>query len=59
MHIFRDTHIFIYDNKVMIASWREKLGIIIESHEIADALKKVYELAWIGAQHIEDARQGQ
>lgn len=36
----------IYDNKVMIASWREKLGIIIESEEIADAMKKIYELAW-------------
>ena len=40
----------IYDNKVMIASWREKLGIIIESTEIADAMKKTYELAWIGAE---------
>lgn len=30
----------IYDNKVMIASWKEKLGIIIESSEIADAMKK-------------------
>ncbi len=39
----------IYDNKVMIASWKEKLGIIIESVEIADAMKKIYELAWIGA----------
>lgn len=39
----------IYDNKVMISSWREKLGIIIESAEIADAMKKIYELAWIGA----------
>lgn len=39
----------IYDNKVMIASWREKLGIIIESEEIADAMKKIYELAWIAA----------
>jgi sugar-specific transcriptional regulator TrmB len=36
----------IYDNKVMIASWREKLGVIIESAEIADAMKKIYELAW-------------
>ena len=34
----------------MIASWREKLGIIIESAEIADAMKKTYELAWIGAE---------
>ncbi len=40
----------IYDNKVMVASWREKLGIIIESAEIADAMKKTYELAWIGAE---------
>jgi sugar-specific transcriptional regulator TrmB len=36
----------IYDNKVMIASWREKLGIIIESKEIAEAMKKIFELAW-------------
>lgn len=45
----------IYDNKIMIASWREKLGIIIESQEIADAMKKIYELAWIGAE-IESKR---
>ena len=43
----------VYDNKVMIASWREKLGIIIESEEIADAMKKIFELAWIGAKQIE------
>ncbi len=42
----------IYDNKVMIASWKEKLGIIIESAEIADAMKKIYELAWIGAKEV-------
>lgn len=40
----------IYDNKLMIASWKEKLGIIIESQEIADAMKKVYELAWAEAE---------
>ena len=44
----------IYDNKVMIASWREKLGIIIESGEIADAMKKAFELAWIGARHTDE-----
>jgi len=43
----------IYNNKVMIASWKEKLGIIIESHEISDAMKKIFELAWIGAKEIE------
>ena len=42
----------IYNNKVMIASWREKLGITIESHEIADAMKKIFKLAWIGAQSL-------
>jgi len=44
----------IYDNKVMIASWREKLGIIIESAEIADAMKKIYELAWAEAQRLDE-----
>jgi len=43
----------IYDNKVMIASWREKLGIIIESTEIADAMKKIYELAWVEAKRLD------
>ena len=43
----------IYDNKVMIASLREKLGIIIESAEIADAMKKIYELAWSEAKRLD------
>ncbi|MFA6404652.1 MAG: helix-turn-helix domain-containing protein [Candidatus Paceibacterota bacterium] len=44
----------IYDNKVMIASWREKLGIIIESEEIADVMKKIYELAWSEAKRLDN-----
>ncbi|MDD5318523.1 MAG: helix-turn-helix domain-containing protein [Candidatus Pacebacteria bacterium] len=44
----------IYGNKIMIASWREKLGIIIESEEIADAMKKIHDLAWIGSKHLEE-----
>lgn len=47
----------IYDNKVMIASWREKLGIIIESAEIADAMKKTFELAWAEAKRLDAALQ--
>ena len=47
----------IYDNKVMIASWREKLGIIIESEEIADAMKKIYELAWAEAKRLDEKRK--
>lgn len=43
----------IYDDKVMIASWREKLGIIIESAEIADVMKKVFELAWAEAKRLD------
>ena len=43
----------IYDNKVMIASWREKLGITIESAEIADAMKKIFELAWKEAKRLD------
>ncbi len=43
----------IYDNKVMIASWKEKLGIIIESQEIAEAMKTIYELAWTEAKRLE------
>jgi len=46
----------IYDNKIMIASWREKLGIIIESEEIADAMKKIYQLAWAEARRLEDKK---
>lgn len=43
----------IYDDKIMIASWREKLGIIIESAEIAEAMKKIYELAWAEAKRLD------
>jgi sugar-specific transcriptional regulator TrmB len=39
------TDIEIYNNKVMIASWKEKLGIIIESKEIATTLRSVFKLA--------------
>ncbi|KKW10725.1 MAG: Transcriptional regulator, TrmB [Parcubacteria group bacterium GW2011_GWA2_49_9] len=43
----------IYDNKVMIASWKEKLGVSIESAEIADAMKKIFELAWAEAKRLD------
>lgn len=43
----------VYDNKVMIASWREMLGIIIESREIADAMKKIYDLSWEEAKRLD------
>lgn len=38
-----------FDNKIMIADWKEKLGIIIESPEIAKVFKQTFELAWEAA----------
>lgn len=39
-----------FDNKIMIADWKEKLGIIIESKEIASVFKQTFELAWEAAE---------
>ena len=36
----------IYNGKVLIASWREKMAILIDSQEIADLHKKMYDLLW-------------
>lgn len=40
----------IFNNKIMIANWKEKLGIIIESEEIAKVFKQTFELAWESAE---------
>jgi len=42
----------IYNDKVLVVSWTEKFAVIIESKEIADAQRKVFELAWLGAKHF-------
>ncbi|PIR03662.1 MAG: hypothetical protein COV59_05770 [Candidatus Magasanikbacteria bacterium CG11_big_fil_rev_8_21_14_0_20_39_34] len=36
----------IYDNKMLIASWKEKMAVIIESKELADLQKLIYNLLW-------------
>ncbi|OGY85383.1 MAG: hypothetical protein A2233_04970 [Candidatus Kerfeldbacteria bacterium RIFOXYA2_FULL_38_24] len=36
----------IYNNKVLIASWKEKMAVIIESKELADLQKLIYNLLW-------------
>ncbi len=41
--------IYIYENKMTVMSLKEKFGVYIESKEIAEALKKAYELAWEAA----------
>ncbi len=39
----------VYNNKVNIASWKEKLGIIIESEEIADAVRTFFDMSFEAA----------
>lgn len=39
----------IYDNKIVFMSLIEKFALIIESRELADALKKTFELSWQAA----------
>ena len=42
----------IYNDKIITVSWKEKFAVIVESKEIADAQKKVFELAWLGAKNF-------
>lgn len=43
--------LLIYEEKVAIASLRGKLiGVIVESKEIADTFRIIFELAWLGAE---------
>lgn len=39
----------VYNDKVNIASWKDKLGIIIESQEIADSMRTFFDLAFEAA----------
>lgn len=43
----------IYNNKILNVSWKEEFAVVIESKEIADAQKKVFELAWLGAKQFQ------
>ncbi|MEK7538638.1 MAG: helix-turn-helix domain-containing protein [Patescibacteria group bacterium] len=44
----------IYDNKIVFMSLIEKFSLIIESKELADALKKVFELSWKEAVRLDN-----
>lgn len=44
---------YIYDDKVSFMSLKEKFGVIIESKDIADAQRKLYELAWKAASELD------
>lgn len=41
-----------YDNKLTIASWIDKIWVIIESKEISNAMKALFDLAWIWAESL-------
>lgn len=43
----------IYNNKILTVSWKEKFAIIIESEEIANAQRKIFELSWLGAKTLQ------
>ena len=36
----------IYNNKILIASWKEKMAVIIESKELADLQRLTYNMLW-------------
>jgi sugar-specific transcriptional regulator TrmB len=43
----------VFDDKIVIVSYREKLGIIVESREIADGMKKLFDMAWQEAKRLD------
>lgn len=47
----------IYDDKIVFMSLVEKFSLIIESRELADALKKVFELSWKEATRISNSKK--
>jgi sugar-specific transcriptional regulator TrmB len=50
--------ILAYDAHFQMISWKEQLGINIESLEIAKAFKAIFELAWKEADRIDPRNQG-
>lgn len=46
--------VIIYNDKVLIASWKEKIAVIIQSKELADLQKQTFELLWNALQKDPD-----
>lgn len=44
--------ISVYDNKIVFTSPEEGFGLIIESKELAGALKKAFDLSWVEAKKL-------
>lgn len=43
----------IYADKVVFMNFAEENGTIIESKAIAEAMRQVYQLSWMGAKSVE------
>lgn len=46
--------ILIYENKVAITSLKEKFGVLIESREIAEAQKRIFDFIWEGTKKYDE-----
>jgi len=42
----------IFGNKIAIINFKELVGVIIESADVTNTNKSIFELAWLGAKHI-------
>jgi len=43
--------VIIYNNKMLLSSWKEKISVVIESKELADLQKLIFEQLWEKLQH--------
>jgi sugar-specific transcriptional regulator TrmB len=48
-----DVEIGVYENKVDFINFNKEFGLIIENKEIADAMKRIFEIVWKGGFVIE------
>ncbi len=51
--------VYIYDNKVAFYSLKEQYGVLIESADIAEAIAKLYDLAWTEAGRSDKELRGE
>ena len=50
----------IYRNRIAIGTFIDKVGgVIIESSPMADMMRRLFELAWAGAETLEAVRKRQ
>jgi sugar-specific transcriptional regulator TrmB len=47
----------IFGNKIAIVSYKDLMGVVIESVDVANTQKAIFELAWIGAGHLTSGKK--